>query len=167
MDPFTRRIIGFAIRFGDVDGPALCRLFNHAISRQGTPSDLSSDNDPLFLYHPWQANLRILAIEEIKTVPFIPLSHPLVERLIGIVRREFLESPFSGMPPTWHVSLRHSDSITMPSVCILHALANHPRERSITPSCWKNIDGKNAVAVSMSCQSRLKYQFATNNPGWW
>ena len=69
MDQFTWRIIGFAIQVGDVDGQALCRLFNHAISRQDTPSYLSSDNDPLFLYHQWQANLRILDIEEIKTVP--------------------------------------------------------------------------------------------------
>ena len=69
MDQFTRRIIGFAVQAGDVDGQALCRLFNHAIVRQGTPSYLSSDNDPLFLYHQWQANLRILDIEEIKTVP--------------------------------------------------------------------------------------------------
>ena len=91
MDQFTRRIIGFAVQAGEVDGQALCRLFNHAIARQGTPSYLSSDNDPLFLYHQWQANLRILDIEEIKTVPYVPLSHPFVERLIGTIRREFLD----------------------------------------------------------------------------
>lgn len=34
--------------------------------------------------------LRILEIDEIKTVPPIPVSHPFVERLIGTVRREFL-----------------------------------------------------------------------------
>ena len=32
------------------------------------------------------ANLRILEIDEIKTVPHVPLSHPFVERLIGTVR---------------------------------------------------------------------------------
>ena len=37
------------------------------------------------------ANLRILEIDEIKTVPHVPLSHPFVERLIGTVRREFLD----------------------------------------------------------------------------
>ena len=28
---------------------------------------------------------------EIKTVPYVPLSHPFVERLIGTIRREFLD----------------------------------------------------------------------------
>ena len=94
MDQFTRRIIGFAVQAGTVDGSALCRLFNQAISRQGVPKYLSSDNDPLFLYHQWQANLRILEIDEIKTVPEIPISHPFVERLIGTIRREFLDHVF-------------------------------------------------------------------------
>lgn len=39
----------------------------------------------------WKANLRILEIDEIKTVPHVPLSHPFVERLIGTMRREFLD----------------------------------------------------------------------------
>ena len=40
---------------------------------------------------PRRANLRILGIDEIKTVPHVPLSHPFVERLIGTMRREFLD----------------------------------------------------------------------------
>ena len=32
-----------------------------------------------------------LAIEKIKSIPFVPVSHPFVERLIGTVRREFLD----------------------------------------------------------------------------
>ena len=39
-----------------------------AISTRGVPKYLSSDNDPLFLYHQWQANLRILSVDELKTV---------------------------------------------------------------------------------------------------
>ena len=35
--------------------------------------------------------LRILDVEEIKTVPYAPLSHPFVERLIGTVRRKCLD----------------------------------------------------------------------------
>ena len=31
MDQFTRRIVGFGIRPGVVDGKALCRMFNHAV----------------------------------------------------------------------------------------------------------------------------------------
>jgi hypothetical protein len=40
--------------------------------------------------HRWTANLRILEIDERKTVPHVPMSHPFVERLIGTTRREFL-----------------------------------------------------------------------------
>jgi transposase InsO family protein len=32
MDQFSRRIIGFGVHVGDVDGVALCRMFNSAIS---------------------------------------------------------------------------------------------------------------------------------------
>jgi hypothetical protein len=57
---------------------------------QSSPN-LSSDHDPLYRFHQWQANLRILAVKEIKTVPYVPLSHPFVERLIGTIRRECLD----------------------------------------------------------------------------
>ena len=94
MDQFTRRIIGFGVHAGDVDGVALCRMFNTAISAMSVPKYLSCDNDPLFQYHRWQANLRILEIQEIKTVPYVPLSHPFIERVIGTIRREFLDHVF-------------------------------------------------------------------------
>jgi putative transposase len=94
MDQFTRRIIGFGVHADDVDGVTLCRMFNTAISTKGVPKYLGSDNDPLFLYHQWQANLRILEVEEIKTVPYTPISHPFVERLIGTIRREYLDHLF-------------------------------------------------------------------------
>ena len=54
-------------------------------------SSLSSDHDPLYRFHQWQANLRVLMVQEIKTVPCVPLSHPFVERLIGTIRREYLD----------------------------------------------------------------------------
>lgn len=91
MDQYTRRIIGFAVHAGSVDGPALCRVFNDATSGQVWPQRLSSDNDPLFQYHRWKANLRVLEIEEIKSLPHAPMSHPFVERLIGSIRRELLD----------------------------------------------------------------------------
>jgi transposase InsO family protein len=91
MDQYTRRIIGFGVRAGIVDGPALCRMFNAAIAGHNASRYLSTDNDPLFKFHRWKANLRILEIDEIKTVPSIPLSHPFVERLIGTIRRDYLD----------------------------------------------------------------------------
>src|SRR5262249_34333091 len=42
-------------------------------------------------FHQWKANLRVLDVTEIKTVPYAPLSHPFVERLIGTLRREYLD----------------------------------------------------------------------------
>ncbi|MGB5259167.1 MAG: integrase core domain-containing protein, partial [Gammaproteobacteria bacterium] len=73
---------------------SLCRMFNTAISTQRVPHYLSSDNDPLFRYHRWQANLRILEIKKIKSIPHTPVSHPFVERLTGTIRREYLDHVF-------------------------------------------------------------------------
>ena len=94
MDQFTRRIIGFAAHKGPVTGIDLCCMFNSIISKKDFPKYLSSDNDPLFLCHRWQANLRVLDVEEIKSVPYVPTSHPFIERLIGSVRREILDKTF-------------------------------------------------------------------------
>jgi len=94
MDQFTRRIVGFGTQAGDVDGTALCRMFNHAIAGQGIPSYLSSDHDPLFEFHRWKANLLILEVDEVKTVPYTPTSHPFVERLIGTIGTEYLDNVF-------------------------------------------------------------------------
>jgi putative transposase len=90
MDIFTRRIIGFGVATAYLDGPAVCRMFNRVIVKQRLPQYLSSDHDPLFRFQRWRANLRVLEIDEIKTVPFTP-SHAFVERLIGTLRREYLD----------------------------------------------------------------------------
>jgi putative transposase len=66
-------------------------MFNAIVSGKSLPKYLSSDNDPLFLFHRWKANLRIIDVEEIKTVHGVPTSHPFVERLIGSIRRELLD----------------------------------------------------------------------------
>ena len=91
MDQFTRRLVGIGVHGGAVTGTDLCRMFNAAIHGQGAPRHLSTDHDPLFEAHRWRANLRILEIDEIKTVPYAPRSHPFVERLIGTMRREFID----------------------------------------------------------------------------
>src|SRR5712691_5323215 len=71
--------------------------------RRTVPHVQSSDRSPTgadlpqlgprsaYRFHQWQANLRILDMEAIKTVPYVPLSHPFVERLIGTIRRECLD----------------------------------------------------------------------------
>ena len=91
MDQCTRRIVGFGVHAGIVDGSALCRMFSHAIRGLSSPKRLSSDNDPLYRFHQWHANLRVLRVTEVKSVPYVPLSHPFVERLIGTLRRECVD----------------------------------------------------------------------------
>jgi len=49
-------------------------MFRQAIRRKSSPKYLSTDNDPLYRFHEWQANLRVLEVIEIKTVPGVPLS---------------------------------------------------------------------------------------------
>ena len=90
MGQFTRRLVGVGVHRGPVNGADLCRMFNAAMHGRGAPRHLSTDHDPLFEAHRWTANLRILEIDEIKTVPYVPRSHPFVERLIGTTRRECL-----------------------------------------------------------------------------
>ncbi len=88
----------------DVDGMALCRMFTRAIVRAETPRYLSSDHDPLFEYHRWNANLRVFDVQEIKTVPYVPLWRPFIRRPMGPIRRESLDHKAS-----WyrlHASLR-------------------------------------------------------------
>jgi putative transposase len=77
MDQYTRTIIGFDVHSGTIDGAALCRMFNRAIRGQRWMPNFLSSDDPLYRFHQWQANLRILEVTEIKSVPHGPLSHPV------------------------------------------------------------------------------------------
>lgn len=72
MDVYSRRIIGFGVQALAVDGPALCRMFNQVIFSRGVPQRLSFDHDPLFGFQRWQANLRILQIESVRSCPMPP-----------------------------------------------------------------------------------------------
>ena len=94
MDVFTRRLLGFGVEPAPVDGISVCRMFNQAIAGQELARWLSTDHDPLCRFHRWLANLRVLEVEEVKSVPHVPVSHPFVERLIGTVRRECLDQTF-------------------------------------------------------------------------
>lgn len=77
-----------------MDGVSVCRMFNHAVAGRLLPKHASTDHDPLFQFHRWLANLCVLEIEEIKSVPYASVSHPFVERLIGTIRREYLDRIF-------------------------------------------------------------------------
>jgi putative transposase len=94
MDVFTRRLVGFGVEPAYIDGVSVCRMFNRAVTGQPLPRHLSTDHDPLFRFHRWIANLRVIEIEEVKSLPYVPVSHPFVERLIGTIRREYLDQVF-------------------------------------------------------------------------
>ena len=70
-----------------ISSPVTIRQTQH----RWLPKYLSCDHDRLYRFHQWQANLRILEVTEIKSIPYVPLSHPFVERLIGTLRREYLD----------------------------------------------------------------------------
>ena len=94
MDIFTRRIIGFGVARAHIDGVFVCRMFNHAIAGKQLPKRVSTDNDPLFRFHRWLANLRVIEVDEVKSVPHVPVSHQFIERVIGTIRREYLDRVF-------------------------------------------------------------------------
>jgi transposase InsO family protein len=94
MDVCTRRLVGFGVERASIDGASVCRMFNRVIAGQQLPKHPSTDHDPLFHFHRWLANLRVLAIEELSSVPYAPVSHPFIERLIGTIRREYLDRAF-------------------------------------------------------------------------
>jgi putative transposase len=73
LDQFTGRLVGIGVQCGPVTGADVCRMFNAAIHGQGGPRHLTTDHDPLFEANRWMANSRILEIDEIKTVPHVPL----------------------------------------------------------------------------------------------
>ena len=85
----------FQVRFLEGRGPVMALGHStRAVHTQTLPEYLSSDHDLLYRFHQWQANLRVLEVTEIKTVPYVPLSHPFVEGVIGTVRWECLDRPF-------------------------------------------------------------------------
>jgi hypothetical protein len=171
MDRCTRRIVGFGVHRGVVDDVALCRMFNQAMGRQPPPTDLSSDHDPLYRFHQWQANLRILDVEVIKTVPYVPL-HPFVERLIGTIRRECLDRTLfwttADLDVTRHDRVYDAGSQASPSSRVVDRL-NTMHVLILTETVarmriWTGLDHRNDASV----QAWLQHdgQFATDTFGW-
>jgi putative transposase len=112
MDVFTRRVIGFGVAAADLEGPVICQMFNRAIAKQTPPRCLSSDHDPLFRFHRWLANLRVLEVDEIKAVPCTPRSHAFVERLMGRCGASTSIGPYFGTKATLSGSSRITRPIT-------------------------------------------------------
>lgn len=90
MDQYSRKIIGFAV-CKEIVTEILCRMFNEVLEGTALPKHIGRDHDPLFRSYRWQSLIRILELDEVKGVPFVPTSRPFIERLIGTVRREFTD----------------------------------------------------------------------------
>ena len=72
--------------------------------------------------------LRALEVAKIKIVPYAPLSHPFVERLIGTVRREFSTGLYSGQRQIWRRNYSISNTTIMgiePMLGWMGARRNH------------------------------------------
>ena len=136
MDQFTRRIIDFGVHTGDVDGVALCRMFNTAISTMDTPKYHSSDNDPLFQYHRWQADLSILDIDEVKCVP---CTHPAHIHSLSDSSAPFAGNfwitLYSGMRLTCSESWHFSKITTIFRVHMRLSTVTRPLKSAVTESC--------------------------------
>jgi integrase-like protein len=157
MDVFTRRIIGFGVERADLCGASICRMFNQIIAGKSLPQHLSSDHDPLFRFHRWVANLRILEIEEIKSIPYVPVSI-FVERLIGTIRRECLDHVLIWNAVDLERKLEefrtyHNDHRVHQSLCWRIRETDLANRRPPTPSL-STTPGGAIAAVCSKCRSR-------------
>jgi putative transposase len=66
IDQYTRRIVGFGIQAGIVDGMSLCRMLKDAMRGAALPKYISSDHDPLYRFYQWEDNLRVLEARKSK-----------------------------------------------------------------------------------------------------
>ena len=115
MDHFTRRLVGIGVHAGAVTGVDLCCMFNAAIHGQGVPRYLSTDHDPLFEAHRWQANWRtcgFLRLMNSRRCRMCPAHTRSSSELSGPSAENFLTMSRSGMPVTWNGSLLSSKPIT-------------------------------------------------------
>jgi hypothetical protein len=142
-------------------------MFNQIVAGRSPPRHLSSDHDPLFRFHRWLANLRILEVEEIKSIPYVPVSHPFVERLIGTIRREFLdhvliwnEIDLGRKLEEFRIYYNENRVHTSRSVAALQENDLASR-RPPMPSLITTLGGTIA-AVCSKCQSQRNYDFATH-----
>ena len=77
-----------------------------AIHEQALPTCLSTDN--VVSVPPMAGHLRELEAMEIKTISYVPLSHPFAERIVGTLRRECCTR---SCPKHFIVTFRSSSSL--------------------------------------------------------
>ena len=136
---------------------------------QTVPKYLSSDQDPLYRFQQWHANLRVLGVTEIKTVPYVPMSHPFVERLIGTIRRGYLdvalfwtavdlESKLSEFRDYYNLHRSHAGLAGKP--------AEEPAEVNVCATL-KSYRWRGHCRGLFTRQSQHKQEFATDRTTWY
>jgi len=71
-------------------------------------------------------------LTEIKSIPYVPLSHPFVERLIGTLRREYLDHLLF-----WTTTdLENKLLISGPALTTIARIPHGKGEHPIYPSSW-------------------------------
>jgi hypothetical protein len=78
----------------------------------------------LFRFQRGQANLRVLEVDELKTVPRTPRSHAFVERLIGTIRREYLDRIWFLEPARSRAEARELQGL-LQSISLSHRTVGH------------------------------------------
>jgi len=89
--------------------------------------------------------------EEIKSVPYAPMSHPFVERLIGTIRREYLD----------HMLIWHSIDLYRKLETFRHYYNGARVHRSLngpTPAIWRGCS-------SASTAHRARYAWKRRSDG--
>src|SRR5215831_3538674 len=90
MDQYTRRIIGFWDSCRNRRWYGTVSNVQSSDSKTGR-SEILEFGSRSFISIPSVASQPPKFRTEIKTVPYVPMSHPFVERLIGTIRREYLD----------------------------------------------------------------------------
>ena len=120
LDQKTRRIIWFAVHRGSMTAENAVSMFFEIAANNLNPIHHSTDNDPLFKSFLWKFVLKCCEIDEVKSVPHQPWTHPFVERLIRSIRNEYMDKVFF-----WNiVDLRKSLSPTS-TILIMHESTSH------------------------------------------
>src|ERR1700719_1781602 len=132
MDVFTRRIIGFGVAVANLDGSVICRMFNRAIAKKTPPRCLSSDHDPLFRFHRWLANLRVLEVDEIKAIPVRLVPMLSLSDLSGRCGASTSIGPYFGTTAI----LSGSSSITRPITTNIGVTAGWPELRRLNGAAY-------------------------------
>ena len=108
----------------------------------------------------------ILGVEQIKTVPYIPLSHPFVDRLIGTIRPEYLDRIFFWNAHDLERKLMEFRQYYNRTVFTEGWKAQYPirgrRTRIKTLLAWTITDGISVVAACTTYPSPFDYEFATH-----